>query len=590
MNFLFTISLRNLFRQRRRSILLGSAIAFGTSILVLANAFSHGISEVLFNEIVAYVAGHVSVSFTKGGNPNNQVFHDGERMRTIINEQLGNDAKVDEAIGTFARAIGNGKSDNVILVGMDPKGDASEKEMKKLQKNFKLIEGSFEALSDSLIENPVGVAVDKAKSLNIKLNDVLRIRYSDIHGQTQAARLTVTTIFKPSNVFMSAPVFLNVKTIKKLLGYGEHDIAQLYLRIDNPKKNAVNYANKLHAALNPPLAVIDGSLQGRADTTNATLLALKTDSASLFELNNALNIVAVTPGDSAKINKKSLIISNSFARKHDISCGDTCFIVYKGKFDEQNNRVRLIINTIVSDSSGIGDNAIVVNEKEFYKAYYDVWPSSAVTAQGPFRPDTTIAIYKALGGEWLLLKRSKTTKEVIKSYRDVAQKGWKAIAVDVGSMYETASMVLNLEIALNMITFVCVMLLFFIILIGVINTLRMTIRERTREIGTIRAIGMQRNDVRNSFLIETGLLGLISAIAGIILAFCAMFGLSQITIKADDNPMSMLLVDGHLFFAPTVPATIFFIVLIVVIATLTAYFPAKRAAKLSAAEALRHFE
>jgi len=590
MNFLFTISLRNLFRQRRRSILLGSAIAFGTSILVLANAFSHGISEVLFNEIVAYVAGHVSVSFTKGGNPNNQVFHDGERMRSIIKEQLGDSAKIDEAIGTFARAIGNGKSDNVILVGMDPKGDASEKEQKKLAKNFKLIEGSFDALSDSTIENPVGIAVDKTKNLNIKLNDVLRVRFTDIHGQTQAARLTVTTIFKPSNVFMSAPVFLDVKTVKRLLGYGEHDIAQLYLRIENPKKNAVKYANKLHAALRPPLAVIDGSLQCTADTAEVTLLALKTDSVSLFNVNSSSGIVAVTKGDSAKINKRSVIISNSFAKSHNLSCGDTCFVAYNGKFDATKNRVRLIVNTIVSDSSGIGDNSVLVNEKEFYKAYYDVWPASTVATKGPFRPDTTIAIYTSLGGEWLLLKRSKTTNDVIKSYRDIAQKGWKAIAVDVGSMYETASMVLNLEIALNMITFICVMLLFFIILIGVINTLRMTIRERTREIGTVRAIGMQRNDVRNSFLIETGLLGLISAVVGTILAFCAMFGLSQITIKADDNPMSMLLVDGHLFFAPTVPATIGFIVLIVAIATLTAYFPAKRAARLSAAEALRHFE
>jgi putative ABC transport system permease protein len=162
----------------------------------------------------------------------------------------------------------------------------------------------------------------------------------------------------------------------------------------------------------------------------------------------------------------------------------------------------------------------------------------------------------------------------------------------VGSMYETASMVLNLEYALNLITFICVMLLFFIILIGVVNTLRMTIRERTREIGTVRAIGMQRVDVRNSFLIETGMLALISAAVGTMVAFAAMWGLSQITFKTGDNPnpLSMLLVDGHLFFAPTAGAIVFFVILIVGIAVVTAYFPARRAARLSAADALRHFE
>jgi putative ABC transport system permease protein len=157
-------------------------------------------------------------------------------------------------------------------------------------------------------------------------------------------------------------------------------------------------------------------------------------------------------------------------------------------------------------------------------------------------------------------------------------------------MYEMASDVLKLEGALNLITFGAVLVLFFIILIGVINTLRMTIRERTREIGTVRAIGMQKKDVRNSFVLETMFLGFFSAIAGTALAFLAMFGLSRIIFRAEDNPMSMLLVNSHLNFVPSIGATIFYIALIVAISVATAYFPARRAAKMSAADALRHFE
>jgi ABC-type antimicrobial peptide transport system permease subunit len=118
----------------------------------------------------------------------------------------------------------------------------------------------------------------------------------------------------------------------------------------------------------------------------------------------------------------------------------------------------------------------------------------------------------------------------------------------------------------------------------------MTIRERTREIGTVRAIGMQKKDVRNSFILETFFLGLFSAVAGTALAFAAMFGLSQITINAEDNPMGMLLVNNHLNFMPSAGSTIGYIILIVVIAVVTAYFPARRAANLSASDALRHYE
>ena len=174
--------------------------------------------------------------------------------------------------------------------------------------------------------------------------------------------------------------------------------------------------------------------------------------------------------------------------------------------------------------------------------------------------------------------------------RDMASTKYKGSVVDVESMYEMASDVLKLEGALNLITFSAVLVLFFIILIGVINTLRMTIRERTREIGTIRAIGMQKKDVRNSFILETMFLGFFSAIAGTILAFLAMLGLSHITIHAEDNPMSMLLVNSHLNFVPSAAATVFYIALIVAIAVVTAYFPARRASNMAASDALRHYE
>jgi ABC-type antimicrobial peptide transport system permease subunit len=162
--------------------------------------------------------------------------------------------------------------------------------------------------------------------------------------------------------------------------------------------------------------------------------------------------------------------------------------------------------------------------------------------------------------------------------------------VDVRTMYETAEQILKLEGVLNMITLVAVLVLFFIILIGVINTLRMTIRERTREIGTIRAIGMQRTDVRNIFMLETLLLAFFASVAGVLLALGAMGVLSHIPMHLEDNPMGMFLVSGRLYFIPTLGGVIGDMVLIWVLAGVTAYFPARRAANLSPGAALRHFE
>jgi ABC-type lipoprotein release transport system permease subunit len=162
-------------------------------------------------------------------------------------------------------------------------------------------------------------------------------------------------------------------------------------------------------------------------------------------------------------------------------------------------------------------------------------------------------------------------------------------AIDVRTMYESASQVLDLESALNKITVIAVLIMFFIILIGVVNTLRMTIRERTREIGTMRALGVHQADVRNIFLLETFQLAFFSAVAGLMLALVVMFLLSSFTIETQ-SILGLFLSKRKLYFLPFVSDIVRNIVMILIISTATAYFPSRRAAKLDAAEALRHYE
>jgi putative ABC transport system permease protein len=304
MNVIATIALRNLVRQKRRNILLGTAIAFGTMILIIANSFSHGISDVLFNKIVVYVAGHVSVGFSQGGNLQKQVFHDGERMVNIVKKELPDVTQLQEAIGMFARALGNGKSDNVIMVGVDLRQTLKirqteediKKEQEEYKQNFKMVEGNFLDLKNDTIENPVAVSVEKAKALSIKKGDILRVRFIDINGQNQAARLTVVCTFKPANMFMSAPIFLEVVTLKKLLGYGPHDIGQLYLRIRDAKKLAAHDADLLFKAMQPPTAVIAGTIAHGAKKIGTIALGMRMDSTSRYLLEASLKL---DQGDSA---------------------------------------------------------------------------------------------------------------------------------------------------------------------------------------------------------------------------------------------------------------------------------------------------
>ncbi len=581
MNFIVKISLRNLLRQKRRNILLGTAIALGTAILIIAHGFSHGISDNLFNRIVVYVSGHIGVAFSENGNLYKQVFHDGPGIKEIIKKEIPDVIKVEEGTWVFCRAVGNGKTDNVVMIGLDLGETGDEKIQQQDADNFKIIDGRFEDLGNKTMENPVFLAKEKAAFLNVEKGDVLRVRYRNINGQDQSARLTVAGIFLPANMFMTAPVFLELNNLKKLMGYAPNDVGQLFITIKNPKKNAIKFAEKLHAALKPDIARIDGYLLNRNDSVPVTVLGFKTDSVSLALIRK--NLTA-----DSKVDRNGCFIGDSLASALGIVPGTVCQISYKSKHQESSVSAS-IKTTAVFPGGVLPGNVILLNDDEFYKVYYSGWPLKEKDSRwhiiSPSNP-----LIPALSEEWTLFPRAKTTDELTRLQKEISSKKVRGTSVDVRTMYESASAVLSLEYALHSITIVAVMVLFFIILIGVINTLRMTVRERTREIGTIRAIGMQKSDVMISFILETFFLTLFSSLAGTVLAFVAMKVLSMFRIDAAGNPVGMMLVNERLYFVPVLSSVILFICLIIAIAVVTAFFPARRAANLSAAEALRHFD
>ena len=71
----------------------------------------------------------------------------------------------------------------------------------------------------------------------------------------------------------------------------------------------------------------------------------------------------------------------------------------------------------------------------------------------------------------------------------------------------------------QLLTFVTVMLLLavFIALLGIVNTLALSVYERTRELGLLRAVGMTRSQVRQMVRWESVVISLIGAAAGAVL-------------------------------------------------------------------------
>jgi putative ABC transport system permease protein len=126
-----------------------------------------------------------------------------------------------------------------------------------------------------------------------------------------------------------------------------------------------------------------------------------------------------------------------------------------------------------------------------------------------------------------------------------------------------------------------------VVLFTVSNAMSMSVVERTDEIGTTRALGVRRNRIRTQFLLEGGMLGLLGATLGVGLAFAATMavnnsGLSW-TPPGDAHPIALKL---YLTGAVQLIVTVWLV--LIGVATVAAFLPANRAARLAIVDALRH--
>lgn len=170
--------------------------------------------------------------------------------------------------------------------------------------------------------------------------------------------------------------------------------------------------------------------------------------------------------------------------------------------------------------------------------------------------------------------------------RQQNKEDWEGVRYRLFTINEMLAQIQQIVVALDTAAGVILVVLFIIIMVGIANTFSMVMFERIREIGTMRAMGVQRSGVRQMFLFEALFLALGGAVAGIAAALIVMGGLSLINFGMD-SPAFLILKNGHLsFYLPPLKA-IGNIVIIALLTLLAVARPAGAAAKLEPAVALR---
>jgi lipoprotein-releasing system permease protein len=114
---------------------------------------------------------------------------------------------------------------------------------------------------------------------------------------------------------------------------------------------------------------------------------------------------------------------------------------------------------------------------------------------------------------------------------------------------------------------------------GIASVLVVSVVQRSREIGILRAMGITRGQVLRVFLLQGGLLGFAGATAGAAIGGSALMLWQKFQLNADGTVMFALTFDVHLLLQTLVLATL--------TGLLSAFAPALRAARLDPVVAIR---
>jgi ABC-type lipoprotein release transport system permease subunit len=175
----------------------------------------------------------------------------------------------------------------------------------------------------------------------------------------------------------------------------------------------------------------------------------------------------------------------------------------------------------------------------------------------------------------------------VKLMHKVNAQDWRGQKLDMTTWEDELSFLNWILSAIGAISGALLFVLLVIVVIGILNSLAIAIRERTREIGTLRAIGMQRSRVLRLFLIESALLGLAGAASGALVGAGSVAAINALHVSVPES-MQMFLMQQHLTLAVTGRGVAAQALFVVAVTTLAALVPAFHAARLKPITAIHH--
>jgi putative ABC transport system permease protein len=140
------------------------------------------------------------------------------------------------------------------------------------------------------------------------------------------------------------------------------------------------------------------------------------------------------------------------------------------------------------------------------------------------------------------------------------------------------------------VSFSLIAILFAIIAIGIANTMIISVRERTREIGTLRAVGMHKRQVLLMFMLEALILGFVATVVGALSGALISVLLTAAEIEVPIEAVRAILLSDVLHLKVEPVQTAISILVLTLFTGISALWPALRGARMQPVDALQAIE
>ncbi|MFD9650139.1 ABC transporter permease [Streptomyces mirabilis] len=190
---------------------------------------------------------------------------------------------------------------------------------------------------------------------------------------------------------------------------------------------------------------------------------------------------------TAAYGKDSMSVGSKFATKHHVNLGDTLTVAFKG-----GSTAKLKVAAITDDDVAIDQGARYLSTETMRKYL----PADRIP------PDQIMFASAKNGQEKQAYAALKKSMEQYPQYQVRDQSDYKQ------ELKDQIGQLLNMVYGLLALAIVVAVL-------GVINTLALSVVERTREIGLMRAIGMSRRQLRRMIRLESVVIALFGALLGL---------------------------------------------------------------------------